>query len=83
MVEPIQVDYYKPETLREVLKDLDKLFLLTPFQSDMVELSSNLLKEIKNVGNIKHIVKLSVMGADAEPETTGSRLRIMTTNDYD
>jgi hypothetical protein len=49
----------------------------------MVELSSNLLKEIKNVGNIKHIVKLSVMGADAEPETTGSRLRIMTTNDYD
>jgi uncharacterized protein YbjT (DUF2867 family) len=40
----------------------------------MLKLSSNLLKEIRNARNIKHIVKLSVMGADAEPETTGSRL---------
>ena len=74
MVESIQIDYYKPETLREALKGVDKVFLLTPFQSDMVELSSNLLKEIKNAGNVKHIARLSVMGADAEPETTGSRL---------
>jgi uncharacterized protein YbjT (DUF2867 family) len=48
--------------------------LLTPFQSDMVELSSNMLKEVKNAGNINHIVKLSVMGADAEPGITGGRL---------
>jgi uncharacterized protein YbjT (DUF2867 family) len=40
----------------------------------MVELSSNMLKEVKNAGNTNHIVKLSVMGADAEPGITGGRL---------
>lgn len=43
---------------------MDRVFIVTPFQSDMVELTSNLLKEIKNAGNIKHIVKLSVLRGD-------------------
>jgi uncharacterized protein YbjT (DUF2867 family) len=73
-VEPIQIDYNKPDTLKDALKDVDRVFLLTPFQSDMVELSSKFLKEIENAGNIKHIVKLSVMGADSEPGIIGSRL---------
>jgi len=73
-VEPIQIDYNKPDTLKDALKDVDRVFLLTPFQSDMVELSSKFLKEIENTGNIKHIVKLSVMGADSEPGIIGSRL---------
>jgi uncharacterized protein YbjT (DUF2867 family) len=69
----IHIDYSKPETLKEALKDIDRVFLLKPFQSDMVEQSFNLLKGIKeNTGNIKHIVKLSVMEADAEPGITGS-----------
>ena len=59
--EPIQIDYYKPETLREALKDVDRVFIVTPFQSDMVELSSNLLKAIKVTRKIKQIVKLSVL----------------------
>jgi uncharacterized protein YbjT (DUF2867 family) len=59
--EPIQIDYYKPETLREALKDVDRVFIVTPFQSDLVELSSNLLKAIKDTRKIKHIVKLSVL----------------------
>ena len=63
-VEPIQIDYYRPETLKEAVKDVDRVFIVTPFQSDMVELTSNLLKEIKNAGNIKHIVKLSVLRGD-------------------
>ena len=74
IVEPIQIDYNKPDTLKDALKDVDRVLLLTPFQSDMVELSSNFLKEIENAGNIKHIVKLSVMGADSEPGIIGSRL---------
>jgi uncharacterized protein YbjT (DUF2867 family) len=61
---PIQIDYYKQETLREAVKDVDRVFIVTPFQSDMVELTSNLLREIKNVGNIKKIVKLSVLRGD-------------------
>jgi uncharacterized protein YbjT (DUF2867 family) len=74
IVEPIQIDYNKPDTLKDALKDVDRAFLLTPFQSDMVELSSNFLKEIENAGSIKHIVKLSVMGAESEPGIIGSRL---------
>jgi uncharacterized protein YbjT (DUF2867 family) len=74
IVEPIQIDYDKPDTLEDALKDVDRVFLLTPFQSNMVELSSNFLKEIEKAGNIKHIVKLSVMGADSEPGIIGSRL---------
>jgi len=73
-VESIQIDYNKPDTLKDALKDVDRVFLLTPFQSDMVELSSKFLKEIGDSGNIKHIVKLSVMGADSEPGIIGSRL---------
>jgi uncharacterized protein YbjT (DUF2867 family) len=61
---PIQIDYYKQETLREAVKDVDRVFIVTPFQSDMVELTSNLLREIKNAGNIKQIVKLSVLRGD-------------------
>jgi uncharacterized protein YbjT (DUF2867 family) len=63
-IEPVQIDYYKPETLVEAVKDVDRVFIVTPFQSDMVELTSNLLKEIVNAGNIKQIVKLSVLRGD-------------------
>jgi uncharacterized protein YbjT (DUF2867 family) len=36
-------------------KDVDRVLLLAPFQSDMVKLLSNLLKGIENTGNIKNI----------------------------
>lgn len=52
---------------------MDKLFLLTPFQSNMVDITSNLVVEAKKA-KIKYIVKQSVMGADAEPGITPSRL---------
>jgi uncharacterized protein YbjT (DUF2867 family) len=74
-VEPVQIDYYKSETLKEAVKDVDRVFLVTPFQSDMVELTSNLLREIKNAGNIKQIVKLSVLrGDDADSDIIADRL---------
>ena len=40
-------DNNKPETLPEAFKGVDKLFLLTPFQSNMVDLTSNLVNEAK------------------------------------
>lgn len=73
-VKLVEIDYTKPTIIQEACKDVDRLFLLTPFQSNMVELSSNLVNEAKKNGSIKHIVKLSVMGADAEPGITGGRL---------
>src|SRR5215213_2676577 len=74
-VKPVQIDYNKPDTIAEGFKDVDRLFLLTPFQSNMVELSANLVNVAKKkTGVVKHIVKLSVMGADADPGITGGRL---------
>src|ERR687885_406341 len=69
----VQLDYNKPDTLSATLRDADKLFLLTPFQSNMVDLTSNLVNEAKKAG-VKYIVKQSVLGADAEPAITPSRL---------
>ena len=72
-VQVVQLDYNNPSTLSTALKGVDKLFLLTPFQSNMVDLTSNLVNEAKNAG-VKYIVKQSVLGADAEPGITPSRL---------
>jgi uncharacterized protein YbjT (DUF2867 family) len=72
-VQVVQLDYNKPDTLAAAFRSVDKLFLLTPFQSNMVDLTSNLVNEAKNAG-VKYIVKQSVMGADAEPGITPGRL---------
>ncbi len=72
-VEIVELDYNKPETLATSFKDVDKLFLLTPFQSDMLDLTSNLLNAAKKSG-VKYIIKQSVMGADAQPGITPGRL---------
>ena len=72
-VQAVELDFNKPNTLSTALRDVDKLFLLTPFQSNMVDLTSNLVNEAKNAG-VKYIVKQSVLGADAEPGITSSRL---------
>src|SRR5262245_27441486 len=69
----VQLDYNKPDTLATAFRGVDKLFLLTPFQSNMVDLTSNLVNEAKNAG-VKYIVKQSVLGADTEPGITPSRL---------
>jgi uncharacterized protein YbjT (DUF2867 family) len=29
-VEPVQIDYYRPETLKEAVKDVDRVFIVTP-----------------------------------------------------
>src|SRR5215831_3831576 len=74
-VESITFDYARPETLREAVRDVDSIFLITPFQSDMVELTSSLLREIKNAGNVKQIVKLSVLrGDDADHGIIANKL---------
>ena len=46
-VQAVQLDYNNPDTLSTALRGVDKLFLLTPFQSNMVDLTSNLVNEAK------------------------------------
>jgi uncharacterized protein YbjT (DUF2867 family) len=72
-VEVVLIDYNKPETLKEALSQVDKLFLLTPDVPNAHELASKLVIEAKKAG-IRHIVKLSVMGADLEADVGTFRL---------
>ena len=72
-VKIIPIDYNKPESMKEALKDVDKLFLLTPDVPNAHELASNLVNEARTVG-VRHIVKQSVMGADEEAEVGTMRL---------
>ena len=72
-IQVVQIDYNKPDTLSAAVRGVDKLFLLTPFQCNMVDLTSNLVNEAKKAG-VKYIVKQSLIGADAQPGITPSRL---------
>lgn len=66
-VKGVHIDYNKPESLKEALKDVDKLFLLAPAVPNAEELESNLVNEAKKAG-VRYIVKQSVMGADEGAE---------------
>jgi uncharacterized protein YbjT (DUF2867 family) len=72
-VKVIAIDYNESDTLREALKDVDKLFLLTPDVPNAPDLASNAVSEAKKAG-IRHIVKQSVMGADLEADVGTMRL---------
>ena len=66
-VKGVRIDYNKPESLKEALKDVDKLFLLAPAVPNAEELESNLVNEAKKAG-VRYIVKQSVMGANEGAE---------------
>ena len=72
-IEIVDLDYTKPETLAGALNKVDKLFLQTLPVPDIADITSNLVKEAKK-NDVKHIVKLSAMGADSEPRSTILRL---------
>jgi uncharacterized protein YbjT (DUF2867 family) len=72
-VKVIPIDCNELDTLREALRDVDKLFLLTPDVPNAPDLASNAVSEAKKVG-IRHIVKQSVMGADLEADVGTMRL---------
>jgi uncharacterized protein YbjT (DUF2867 family) len=72
-VKVIPIDYNESDTLREALKDVDKLFLLTPDVPNAAYLASNAVTEAKKAG-IRHIVKQSVMGANLDADVGTMRL---------
>ncbi|WP_439881443.1 SDR family oxidoreductase [Pontibacter sp. MBLB2868] len=65
-VEIVEIDFKNRESLHAAFTHVDKLFLITPFAEDQIEMAKILVDEAKKTG-VKHIVKLSAMGADAEP----------------
>jgi uncharacterized protein YbjT (DUF2867 family) len=67
-MQQVVMDFDRPETMVEGLKNVDKLFLLTPTHPKLAEFTSNLVNEAKKTGGVKHIVKLSHIRADAADE---------------
>ena len=65
-VETVAFDWDKPETFGPALQGVEKLFMLTPTTDKQDEHAKSLVDAAKKAG-VKHIVKLSVIGADNEP----------------
>lgn len=68
----VEFDSERPETIEKALQGVDKIFLLTPLITNMVEVSNNLVEMAKKA-RVKHIVKSSGMGAAVEPGITLTR----------
>lgn len=64
-LDAVLIDYQKPETLRAALKRVDKLFLLSNGGQIQIDLETNAVKTAQESG-VKHVVKLSVFGAEEE-----------------
>ena len=64
-IDAVMIDYNRPETLRVAFQGIDKLFLLGPSAPNQTQLELNVVEAAK-AGRVRHIVKLSVWGADQE-----------------
>jgi uncharacterized protein YbjT (DUF2867 family) len=73
-VQIVNMDYNNPESIRDALNNIDKLFLLTLPAPNMTDVYSNLVKEIRKSGGINHMVMLSSMGAKTGLGTTIGRI---------
>lgn len=67
-IELAQGDFNQPDTLKTALQGIEKAFLVTPNVPNQVELESSFIDAAQTAG-VRHIVKLSVMGADQLPST--------------
>lgn len=68
-VELVEVEFDEPESLEAAFTHIDKLFLITPFTENQVAWCKTLVDKAKSSG-VKHIVKLSALGAGSEPGIT-------------
>jgi uncharacterized protein YbjT (DUF2867 family) len=71
--ELVEMNYNKSKTIEAAFRGIQKLFLLTPFVPDMLEMSKNLIREAKKA-NVNHIVKQSAFGSDLEDGITMNKL---------
>src|SRR5687768_4410380 len=62
-VELARGDLGDPASIAAALEGVDRLFLLSPSDPDMIALERNAIDAAKGAG-VRHIVKLSVIGAD-------------------
>jgi uncharacterized protein YbjT (DUF2867 family) len=76
-VEVAQGDFSRPETLDAAFKGVDKFFLLSNAGPTQVSEQHNALVAAKKAG-VKHIVKLSAYGADANAKVSLGRWHAQT-----
>jgi uncharacterized protein YbjT (DUF2867 family) len=67
-VEPVSIDYARPETLASAMEGADSLYLVTPLGPDMVETTKNVVVQAVAAG-IERVVKQSVIGAISKDPT--------------
>jgi len=65
-VEIVEMEFDEQDSLLAAFTHVDKLFLITPFTENQVEMATTLVDAARRAG-VKHIVKLSAMGAHAQP----------------
>lgn len=66
-VEVVEMDFKDKNSLHAAFTQVDSVFMVTPFTNDQVEMAKALVDEAKKAG-VKHLIKLSVIRADAEQE---------------
>jgi uncharacterized protein YbjT (DUF2867 family) len=71
-VAPVEFDYERLDVMASALRGVEGVFLLTPFVPNQVEITARFIGLAKTAG-VKHVVKLSALGADFEPGIMGSR----------
>lgn len=67
-VEQVKGDFSDPVSLEKALKGVDKLFSLTPFVENLVELGINVVQAAKKAG-VKYIIRSSALTADDNATT--------------
>jgi len=65
-VEMVHLDFNNPDTLKAAFTGVTRVFLITPFTEDQVSIGKLLIDYAQEVG-VKQVVRLSALGADAEP----------------
>jgi uncharacterized protein YbjT (DUF2867 family) len=65
-IEIVEMDFEDEDSLRAAFTHVDKVLLITPLTEDHVQMAKTLIDEATKSG-VKHIVRLSALGADAEP----------------
>jgi len=64
-VETVLGDFTQPQSIQTALQGVERVFVLAPSSPMQAELEGALVDEAKNAG-VKHIVKLSVLGAGTQ-----------------
>ncbi len=70
--EIVQGDFGQPATLDRALDGVDRVFLLSPPGPQQVEQQNHMIDAARRARNVKHVVKLSAIGADPN-----SRVRLL------